>query len=1028
MASNKLKMTRIVLVFLLISMLCAVSLYAGARAYRIDDDSLKVKNLKVIDIPDDDGSGVRIVWEPLPFEARVISYRVYRGLSPDSLFYIGELPVNPRIGVTTPTMSFYDRNFNVFTNIASPGRLQRERGQPADSPLFRALPRDVDVLGPMLQGYTLRGIIPKENFYFQSTLVERDDRVYAGIKPNQLTVAKKLIPGHAYYYTVVAVNESRLFFPFPDAVKGIPIDNTPETPRTLHGVFVTEEEINGEDAVATTQSGNLQFEWEIPIYLDDIRFFAILAVENEESYQTWLSEYNTYNDSFDVWVENLVEAGNADILSASTGNTDILSASTGNADILSASMMSIPDRQNEFHAGFRELYNRMPATMIWRFTLGATPPTYAKIEVNEGHISDSALWGNNTFNYTFNNSISEYSFVLSYINFSDLRSFSNPYHIRNVHSSDLPFLDVISIHDQKNDKGDYLELLWGKPFARIASVTYLNEDRTHIQMSYEYSTNENHKIRNIYFEVSDTNGHILATINEFFQDGIFKIRGISTDTSDLEVKMWFRTKQGIDREHFLTQRLIFDETILTLRPQELMFQDVNIDEFSLQIFKRGRSANSFLMSKKVPLFDRMTNDLINYEVSIGRPILDYCNERKMFLVDQNIDLIWDNETRTLITVPMFASEVPNALNAIRASIAEYQELYDNAETDADRDYAQSGIDFYTRRLESQESLMASNETLQYVNNITNQRTRARAIKKIREIDRRYFTYQMFLSDGSGMFTMRDITVDENGEPVFMTPVSNWFHTERVPMLIASLIFGIMVSIFVSLARRGRDLYIRPIAGIEEIDNAIGRATEMGRPILFVPGISGISDVATLAGLAILGRVAKKAAEYDTKILVPNRDVIVLPIAQEIVREAHYEAGRPDSFDKNNVFFVSSEQFAYVAGVNGVMVREKTATNFYMGMFYAESLIMTETGNATGAIQIAGTDAVTQIPFFITTCDYTLMGEELYAASAYMARQPLQLGTLKAQDYYKFLILIFLIFGTIFSSLQVTAIIDMFPSR
>jgi len=65
-----------------------------------------------------------------------------------------------------------------------------------------------------------------------------------------------------------------------------------------------------------------------------------------------------------------------------------------------------------------------------------------------------------------------------------------------------------------------------------------------------------------------------------------------------------------------------------------------------------------------------------------------------------------------------------------------------------------------------------------------------------------------------------------------------------------------------------------------------------------------------------------------------------------------------------------------------MLREKPAANFFMGMFYAESLILAETGNRTGAIQIAGTDADTQLPFFITACDYTLMGEELYAASAY----------------------------------------------
>ncbi|MCD6102059.1 MAG: hypothetical protein J7J77_03290, partial [Candidatus Cloacimonetes bacterium] len=188
----------------------------------------------------------------------------------------------------------------------------------------------------------------------------------------------------------------------------------------------------------------------------------------------------------------------------------------------------------------------------------------------------------------------------------------------------------------------------------------------------------------------------------------------------------------------------------------------------------------------------------------------------------------------------------------------------------------------------------------------------------------------------------------------------------------------------------------------------------------------ISDVATLAGLAILSRVAKKAAEYDTKILVPVRDYIVLPIAQEIVKEAHYEAGRPDTYDKNSVFFITTAQFAFVSGVNGIMIREKTATNFYMGMFWAESLLMTETGSMTGAIQIAGTDAVSQLPFFITTCDYTLIGEELYAASAYLSRQPLILGTLKAQDYMKLLIIISVVVGTILSTIHLTFFMNWFP--
>jgi hypothetical protein len=93
-----------------------------------------------------------------------------------------------------------------------------------------------------------------------------------------------------------------------------------------------------------------------------------------------------------------------------------------------------------------------------------------------------------------------------------------------------------------------------------------------------------------------------------------------------------------------------------------------------------------------------------------------------------------------------------------------------------------------------------------------------------------------------------------------------------------------------------------------------------------------------------------------------------------------------------------------------MLRERPATNLYLGKFYAESLLLAETGALAGSIQIAGTDEPTQIPFFVVACDYTLIGEELYAASAYLGREPLLLGSLKAQDWAKAAIIILAIVG------------------
>jgi hypothetical protein len=95
-----------------------------------------------------------------------------------------------------------------------------------------------------------------------------------------------------------------------------------------------------------------------------------------------------------------------------------------------------------------------------------------------------------------------------------------------------------------------------------------------------------------------------------------------------------------------------------------------------------------------------------------------------------------------------------------------------------------------------------------------------------------------------------------------------------------------------------------------------------------------------------------------------------------------------------------------------MLREKPATNFYLGSFYAESLILAETGHSTGAIQVAGTAMPDQLPFFVAACDYTLLGEELYAASAYLSQEPVQLGSLRGQDLGKLFFIVAIIIGVL----------------
>lgn len=256
-----------------------------------------------------------------------------------------------------------------------------------------------------------------------------------------------------------------------------------------------------------------------------------------------------------------------------------------------------------------------------------------------------------------------------------------------------------------------------------------------------------------------------------------------------------------------------------------------------------------------------------------------------------------------------------------------------------------------------------------------------------------------------------------------------FNKARTNVLISLIVIFAVIVYFLIVARIGkRELYIRPIAGLEAVDDAVGRATEMGKPILFITGLHSITDISTIAAVTILGKIALKTAEYESGLIVPCYDPIVMTVCQETVEQAYISAGHPDAYDDDMVFFLTNRQFAYVAGVDGIMIREKPAANFFMGYYYAESLILAETGAQTGAIQIAGTDAVTQLPFFITACDYCLIGEELYAASAYLSKDPIQLASLKAQDYLKFVIGGLIFVGVILSLLGYDILQEFFISQ
>ena len=247
--------------------------------------------------------------------------------------------------------------------------------------------------------------------------------------------------------------------------------------------------------------------------------------------------------------------------------------------------------------------------------------------------------------------------------------------------------------------------------------------------------------------------------------------------------------------------------------------------------------------------------------------------------------------------------------------------------------------------------------------------------------------------------------------------ASWFDVEKLPTLVAAVV-SVIIVLYATYHRSSRERFkVREVAGLKAVEEAIGRATEMARPVLYTPGWGGdIQRPTTIASMNILSHVAERTAIYDCPLVFPTHDPIIMAVAQEVVRESYTEAGYPDRFHPENISYVTSSQFGYAAAVDGMISRLRPASVVLLGTFEAESLILAETGNSVGAIQIAGTDSTIQLAFFIVACDYTLIGEELFAASGYLSGDQSILASVRAQDILKVLLALFLVVAVVWSTI------------
>lgn len=223
--------------------------------------------------------------------------------------------------------------------------------------------------------------------------------------------------------------------------------------------------------------------------------------------------------------------------------------------------------------------------------------------------------------------------------------------------------------------------------------------------------------------------------------------------------------------------------------------------------------------------------------------------------------------------------------------------------------------------------------------------------------------------------------------------------------IAALLYGI---------RYMKNRKIRVIPGLEAIDEAVGRAVELGRPVHDCPGGGTLIDYTapqTIAGIAIIGYLAKLCAQKGAELMVTINVAHTLPAIEEIIRTNYLREGKIEQYSPEIVRFLPDQVSLFSYCMEAFETRQ-IAANVLVGAYFWEAIVLSEYGGSVGAMQIGGTARQSQLPAFVASCDYLLIGDEMYASAAKVSDNKAQIGSIAGQDLTRAIVIVLMIIAVL----------------
>jgi hypothetical protein len=216
-----------------------------------------------------------------------------------------------------------------------------------------------------------------------------------------------------------------------------------------------------------------------------------------------------------------------------------------------------------------------------------------------------------------------------------------------------------------------------------------------------------------------------------------------------------------------------------------------------------------------------------------------------------------------------------------------------------------------------------------------------------------------------------------------------------------------------LRRKSRPVF-RDIPAFTRLRQAVGLAVEDGSRLHLSLGRGTLitsQSASALAGLALLRRLAELTSAGDQAPIATSGDATLTILSQDTLQAA------AKYFDQNVSAPMTGRltgltPFSYAAGAIAAIRDEKVSANVLMGNFGVEVALLTDAVERENSFVLAGSDSLTAQAVIYASAQEPLIGEEIFAAGAYVNSGSLHSASLTVQDILRWLIIAAIVVGAL----------------